>query len=400
MKRKCKVKDNVNRKGIIYRLYPTNEQKVYFSKNFGCCRKIWNLMLFDKEEYYQNTGKILNNTPAQYKQDYPFLKEVDSLGLANVKLDLERAFISYFRKITKKPKYKSAKHDKKSYTTNNQHGTVCIGNGYIRLPKIGLVRCKIHRQPKQDWTLKSATISMDKCGNYYVSVLFEFAKIKDVDINKLKQTDTIIGLDYKSDGLYMNSEGYSPKMKKYYHDAQRRLKKLQKKLSHRIETHIIGYGVKHKPIFDKKLEECKNIEKLRKKVAKLSCHVANQRKDFLHKESTAITKQYDVVCVEDLNMKSLANKGFHNGKATLDNGYGMFLNMLQYKLHDNGKLLVKVSRFYPSSQICHCCGERNPKVKDLHIRKWVCPRCGTEHDRDVNAAINIRNEGLRLLQLM
>ena len=129
----------------------------------------------------------------------------------------------------------------------------------------------------------------------------------------------------------------------------------------------------------------------------MACHVANQRKDFLHKESIAIAKQYDVVCVENLNMSLLANRGFHNGKATMDNGYGMFLQFLQYKLEDRGKYFIKVDRFFPSSQICSDCGYRNKEVKNLQIRKWTCPNCGAVHDRDVNSAINVRNEGLRVL---
>ena len=175
------------------------------------------------------------------------------------------------------------------------------------------------------------------------------------------------------------------------------MKRVQKKLSRQIESHIVGYRAKRRPVFDRKLSDCKNVQKQQKKLANLSEHVANQRKDFLHKQSTAIAKQYDVVCVEDLNMKSLSNKGFGNGKVTLDNGYGMFLTFLQYKLEERGKYLVKVDKCFPSSQVCSDCGYRNDELKDLQIRKWTCPHCGVEHDRDINAAINIRNEGLRLL---
>ena len=168
-------------------------------------------------------------------------------------------------------------------------------------------------------------------------------------------------------------------------------------MSRQIKSHIVGYGEKRRPVFNRKLSDCKNIQKQRKKVAGLSEHIANQRKDFLHKQSIAIAKQYDVVCVEDLNMQALANKGFGNGKATLDNGYGKFLAFLQYKLEERGKYLVKVDKYFPSSRICSDCGCRNDAVKDLRVRHWKCPQCGEEHDRDVNAAINIRNEGLRML---
>ena len=382
-------------KAIRYRLYPTAKQEQFFRKNFGCCRKIWNLMLADKIAYYEQTGKMLYNTPAQYKKEYPYLKEVDSLALANTQIRLESAYKEFFRnKKIGFPKFKSTKHSHKSYTTNNQKGSIVLADRYIKLPKVGKVRCVIHRKPKDDWQLKSVTVSMEADGKFYASVLFHY----EASITATHNVDNAVGLDYKSDGLYMDSEGHSPEIHKYYGKAQKRLQKLQRKLSHMIESHIVRYGVKRKPIYDRKLNKCKNIQKQRKKVAKLSCHVANQRKDFLHKQSTAIAKQYDVVCVENLNMKSLANKGFHKGKATMDNGYGIFQKFLQYKLEEREKYFVKVDKFFPSSQICSNCGYRNKEVKDLRIREWICPCCGESHERDVNAAINIHNEGLRILR--
>ena len=382
-------------KAIRYRLYPTAEQELFFRKTFGCCRKIWNLMLSDKIAYYEQTGKMLYNTPAQYKKEYPYLKEVDSLALANTQIHLESAYKEFFRsKRIGFPKFKSAKHSCKSYTTNNQKNSIALDNGYIKLPKVGKVRCMLHRKPKDGWQLKSATVSMDTSDSFYVSVLFHY----ETSNTLVHNINNAIGLDYKSDGLYIDSEGHSPKIHKYYRKAQKRLRKLQHKLSHMMESHIVRYGINHKPIYDRKLDKCKNIQKQRKKVGKLACHVANQRKDFLHKESIAIAKQYDVVCVENLNMSLLANRGFHNGKATMDNGYGMFLQFLQYKLEDRGKYFIKVDRFFPSSQICSDCGYRNKEVKNLQIRKWTCPNCDAVHDRDVNSAINVRNEGLRVLQ--
>ena len=168
-------------------------------------------------------------------------------------------------------------------------------------------------------------------------------------------------------------------MQKFFQKAQKRLVKRQRKL-------------KNKDIHSK------NYQKQLKKIAKLYVHTADQRKDFLHKKSAAITKQYDYVVVEDLNMRSMANKGFGNGKATLDNGYGMFLTMLEYKLHNKGGKLEKVDRWFPSSQLCSCCGFQNQEVKKLNVRTWICPKCGSIHDRDLNAAVNIKNEGLRILR--
>lgn len=385
-------------KAIRYRAYPTEQQKEFFMKNFGCCRKIWNLMLNDKIEYYKQNGKMLYNTPAMYKEMYPFLKEVDSLALANVQLDLQNAYNAFFsNKKIGFPKYKSRKYSKLSYTTNNQKTktgfTIKIVDNEIRLPKIKFVKIKKHREPKVDWKIKSATINMEKDGKFYVSVLFEYNK----DIVK-SNGQKAIGLDYKSDGLYMDSNHKCCNMEKYYKKSQKRLKKLQQKLSRKLETHIIRYDKNHRPIYDKELKECKNVQKARLKVAKLSSHVANQRKDFLHKKSFEIANQYDVVCVEDLSLKGIGNKHskYHLGKSMIDNGYGIFLKFLEYKLYDRGKILVKVSKKYPSSQICSQCGHKHKL--ELYERVYKCSHCGLEIDRDYNSALNILHEGLRMLE--
>lgn len=372
-------------KAIKYRIYPTTEQRVMFTKTFGCCRKVYNLMLADKIEGYKATGKFPTVTPAKYKEDYPYLKEVDSLALANKQMDLQAAFRNRFNKKRKKksgfPKFKSAKHSRKSYTTNNQNGTVAITNNkYIKLPKIGKVKAVIHRIPNDNWTVKSATISLASDGKYYASVLFEFDEIENTYI---ADKTNAIGLDYASNGLYVDNNGNVGTNHKYYRESYDKLAKEQRKLS-RMQ------GSK------KNEDKSNNYIKQLHKVNKIHRHIANQRLDNLHKISTEIANQYDVVCVESLNMRSMSNKGFGNGKATLDNGYGMFLSMLEYKLSDRNKYLVKVDKWYPSSQICHCCGTLHPEMKDLANRKMVCD-CGLTINRDQNAAINILNEGLRLL---
>lgn len=363
-------------KAIKYRLYPTNKQEELFAKTFGCCRKIWNLMLADKIEHYKTTGKMLLTTPAQYKKEYLYLKEVDSLALANVQLHLQTAYKNFFRdKKTGFPKFRSAKHSRRTYTTNNQNGTVSILDNGIRLPKIGFIKAKIHKKPEPDWKIKSATISQEKDDKFYVSVLFEFDKV----IDKVPVSDNAIGFDYTSDGLYTDSNGDICGSPKYYRKSQKKLARLQRQLS-------------------RKAKDSNNRNRSRIKVARLQTHTANQRLDFLHKKSTEIANQYDVVCVEKLDMKNLSNKGFGNGKATLDNGYGMFLSMLDYKLADRGKHFVKVDKWYPSSQICYACGKQHKEMKDISIRKFVCD-CGYSNDRDVNAALNIKKEGLRLLAI-
>lgn len=372
-------------KAIKYRLYPTTEQSVMFAKTFGCCRKVYNLMLSDKIESYKSTGKFPTVTPAKYKDNYPYLREVDSLALANKQMDLQEAFRNTFSKSRKKkngfPKFKSAKHSRKSYTTNNQKGTVAIiDNKCIKLPKIGKVKAVIHRVPDDSWTIKSATVSQESDGKYYISVLFEFENT----VNPYVADKTnAIGLDYASDGLYVDSNGNTGTNHKYYRESHNKLAKAQRKLS-RMQ------GSKKHEV------KSNNYIKQLRKVNKIHRHIANQRLDNLHKISTEIANRYDVVCVESLNMKSMSNKGFGNGKATLDNGYGMFLSMLEYKLSDRNKYLIKADKWFPSSQICHCCGMLHPEMKNLAIRKMTCD-CGLTMNRDQNAAINILNEGLRLL---
>ena len=372
-------------KAIKYRAYPATEQSIMFAKTFGCCRKVYNLMLSDKIEGYKSTGKFPTVTPAKYKKEYPYLKEVDSLAPANKQMDLQAAFRNTFSKSRKKnngfPKFKSAKHSRKAYTTNNQKGTVAIiENKYIKLPKIGKVKAVIHRIPDNNWIIKSATVSQESDGKYYISVLFEFDNIANP---YAADKTNAIGLDYASDGLYVDNNGNVGTNHKYYRESHKKLAKAQRRLS-RMQG-----SKKHE-------DKSANYIKQLRKVNKIHRHIANQRLDNLHKLSTEIANQYDVVCVESLNMKSMSNKGFGNGKATLDNGYGMFLYMLEYKLSDRDKYLVKVDRWFPSSQICHCCGVLHPEMKNLQIRKITCD-CGLTISRDQNAAINILNEGLRLL---
>ena len=371
-------------KALKFRLYPTKTQMQMFAKTFGCCRKVWNLMLSDKIESYKTTGKFVSVTPAQYKSDYPYLKEVDSLALANTQLNLQSAFRNCFCKTRKKrnafPKYKSAKHSRKSYTTNNQKGTVAILGNSIRLPKVGAVKAVIHRMPDPDWRLKSATISQDSDGKYYASVLFEY---ESTPTESVLCAENAIGLDYSSKSLYVDSDGNHGSHHKYYRESQKRLAKEQRRLSRKTGSR-------------KGESKSSNYLKQLHKINKIHKHISNQRKDQLHKLSTGIANRYDIVCVESLNMKSLANRSFGNGRSTLDNGYGMFLGMLEYKLSDRGKCLVRVDKWFPSSQLCHCCGTINPLAKKLDVRKWTCPACGETHDRDINAAKNILTEGMRI----
>ena len=359
-----------------YRLYPTPEQELFFAKTFGCCRKLWNLMLFDRNEYYKIHHTALYNTPAQYKTSYPFLKEVDSLALANVQLQLNEAFKRFFKDPhTGHPKFKKKHHKKQSYTTNNQKGSIAVLDGYVKLPKIKKVKAVIHRPIPTEYTIKSATISKESSGRYYVSILCSYTT--EVIEHTVDPKNTI-GLDYKSNGLYMDSSGTSCNMPHYYRAAQKKLAKAQRKLRH-------------------KKVHSNNYQKQQVKVAKIHQHIANQRSDYLHKRSAEIANQYDAVFVETLNLRAMSNHGFGNGKATMDNGYSMFVTMLDYKLTRQGKSLVKVDKWYPSSQLCHICGFK--QKLELNERVYNCPCCGLSIDRDYNAALNIKSEGLRMLSL-
>lgn len=367
-------------RAIIYAIYPNKRQKEQCQKTFGCCRFVYNQMLTIQQGRYKNGEKHLsrfqaNNYCNQHlKTGYPFLKEVDKFAITNAIYHLEDSYHSFFSHLGKFPKYKSKHKAKRSYTTNFTNQNIEVGDQYVKLPKLGKVKARIHRLPGKDWKIKSATITQNRDDTYQVSVLFAY-DVKEVTLDI--KGSTTIGLDYRSNGLYTDSNGDICGMPHYYRRSAERLAKAQRRLRHMV----IGSN---------------NYRKQQKRIAKIHRQIANQRKDYLHKRSTAIIKQYDCVCVEDLNMRAMANKGFGNGKATMDNGYGMFLNMLDYKLKERGGRLVKVDKWYPSSQICNCCGMLHTEMRDLSIRIIKCS-CGHVMDRDQNAAMNIKKEGLRSL---
>ena len=330
-------------------------------------------MLSDKINYYEETKQKLNNTPAQYKSKFPWLKEVDSLALANAQMNLQTAYNSFFRNTKIGfPKFKSKKSNRRSYTTNCVNGNISIDNGFLKLPKVGLVKLKQHRHILSNYKLKSVTISQTPSGKYYASVLFEYEnQIQEQELHDF------LGLDFSMHGLYKDSNGNEPAYPRYYRQAEERLKREQRKLA------LMQKG-------------SKNRSKQRIKVANLHEKVANQRKDFLHKQSRQIANTYDCVCIENLDMKAMSQlQNF--GKSVADDGWGMFVTFLKYKLEETGKRLVKVNKFFASSQICNVCGYKNTATKNLSIRAWDCPECGAHHNRDINAAINIRNEGMRLV---
>lgn len=360
-------------KAYKFRIYPNAEQRIMLAKTFGCVRFIYNRMLSDKIKYYEETKQKLNNTPAQYKKEFEWLKEVDSLALANAQMNLQTAYNNFFRSPKVGfPKFKSKKSSRRSYMTNCVNGNIVVENGRLKLPKIGFVKLKQHRFIPAYYKLKSVTVSQTPSGKYYASILFEYEnQVQEQDLHNF------LGLDFSMRGLYKDSNGNEPQYPRYYRQAEKRLKREQRKLSHMQKG-------------------SKNRDKQRIKVAKLHEKVVNQRKDFLHKRSRQIVGAYDCVCIEDLDMKAMS-QALNFGKSVSDNGWGMFVTFLKYKLEELGKRLVKVDKFFASSQICNVCGYKNTAAKNLSVRAWDCPECGTHHDRDINAAINIRNEGMRIV---
>ncbi|RKL69379.1 transposase [Salipaludibacillus neizhouensis] len=363
-------------KAFKFRLYPSIAQLHLVKKTFGCVRFTYNKMLKDRMDTYErfkdNKEMLLKQkhpTPAKYKTDYPFLKEVDSLSLANAQMNLDKAYKSFFKKNTKFPTFKSKKH-KQSYTTNLVNGNIEILDGHIKLPKLKWVKLTQHRDIPETHRLKSVTISMTGSGKIYASILTEFE-----EATKPVEPNNVVGLDFSMSELYVTSDGEKGNYPRFYRQSLEKLAKEQRVLSRRKKGSNRWY-------------------KQKRKVAKLQEKTTHQRRDFLHKKSYALANKYDAVAIEDLDMKGMS-KSLTFGKSVSDNGWGRFTTFLQYKFEDHGKSFVKIDKWFPSSKMCSECGE----VKEtlfLSERTYTCS-CGNESDRDENAAKNIKNEGKRLL---
>lgn len=356
-------------KAFRFRIYPSREQQQYFSNVFGCCRFIYNKMLESKLITYKETGENISPTPAQYKGEFSFLKEIDSYALCNEQLSLNRAFKNFFNHQNSFPKFKSKKDYRDSYTTNNVNNNIHIDNQrYISFCKVKNLKIKCHRQIPSSYKIKSLTISKTPTNKYYCSILCEYIdnEVKEINLNKS------IGLDYSSPHFYVDSNGNEGNYPKFFYKYQDKLAREQRKLS-------------------KMKLGSNNYKKQKIKVALIYEKIANSRKDYLNKLSRTLANNYDIVCIEDLSIKGIS-RSLKLAKTTLDNSWSYFVSKLQEKC----KVVQKVDKFYPSSKTCNYCGFVNKELT-LQDREWECPNCHHIIARDINAAKNILDEGLKLL---
>lgn len=367
-------------KAYKFRIYPNREQKTLIQKTFGCTRYVYNYYLAKHKEAYESEKKTLNYNACsadmtQMKKEKDWLKEVDATALQSSIRDLDEAYQNFFRRVKNGenpgyPHYKSKHDNRRSFKSKTVGRNIKVLESKIQLPKVGLIECRMSK--KIEGRILSATVSQSPSGKYFVSIL-----CTDVEWQPLEPTGAIVGIDLGIKELCITSDGQRFKNNKYLTKSQKKLAKLQRQLS-------------------RKPKGSKNRNKARIKVARLHEKVANQRLDSAHKMTTALVRGYDLIAMETMMPKNMM-KNHKLAKAIGDAAWGEIARQLEYKSKWYGKCLVRVDRFFPSSQTCNNCGYRNTDTKDLAVREWDCPQCHAHHDRDINAAKNILNEGVRII---
>lgn len=365
-------------KAYKYRIYPNKKQKEIISKTFGCCRFVYNKYLAKRIEMYEENKETFSyvkcaNDMKQLKSELEWLKEVDSTALQSSLRDLDMAYQKFFKEHSGYPKFKSKKTHRFSYKTKYTNGNIRYCDKHIKLPKLGYVKTRDKQIPQG--RILNATIQQEPNGHYYCSIC-----CTDITFEQLPKTNKNIGLDLGLADFAILSDGNKIENPRFYEKSEEKLAKLQRELSRKT----IGSN---------------RWNKARIKVAKLQKHISNQRNDFLQKLTTTIVNNFDIIGIEDLDIKSMkeTDSSIRN-KRVGDVSWSEFRRMLTYKCEWHGKKLSVIDRYCPSSQICHCCGHRDGN-KSEDIRFWICPNCNSELDRDINAAINILNEALRLVNV-
>lgn len=358
-------------KAYKYRLYPNKEQKEQISKTFGCCRFVYNQMLAKRIDDYKQENKSMSKIDMNnycnrvMKKEFEWLKEVDKFALTNSIYNLDEAYRNFFRRVKQGqgvgfPKFKSKKNRRNSYKTNGNI-KVDFTNNKIQLPKLKWIKAKVHREFVGK--IKSATISHTPSGKYFVSILVDTENVQ------LPKLETKVGIDLGLKDFAITSDGEVFDNPKWLRKQEQKLKKAQRNLS-------------------RKKKGSKNREKARIKVAKIHEKITNQRKDYLHKISSYITNENQVVVIEDLKVSNMM-RNHKLAKAIGEVSWYEFRTMLEYKCEWKGRQLIIAPTYYASSQLCSICGYKNSDVKNPAVRNWICPECGTNHDRDINAGINL-----------